>query len=126
MSQRKPQPRRQKPAEMPETENDRIAGRNPVMEALRSGARIDMLYVGQESGGLQEIISLAKEQGIPVKVVTESKLTQLTGGAVHQKNCWSVPPKRANRRCWCCVTESRILTIWVPLSGRQKLPVHTA
>ena len=80
MSQRKPQPRRQKPAEMPETENDRIAGRNPVMEALRSGARIDMLYVGQESGGLQEIISLAKEQGIPVKVVTESKLTQLTGG----------------------------------------------
>ena len=84
MSQRKPQSRRQKPAEMPETENDRIAGRNPVMEALRSGARIDMLYVGQESGGLQEIISLAKEQGIPVKVVTESKLTQLTGGAVHQ------------------------------------------
>ena len=57
-----------------------IVGRNPVMEALRSGARIDMLYVGQESGGLQEIISLAKEQGIPVKVVTESKLTQLTGG----------------------------------------------
>ena len=54
------------------------------LEALRSGARIDMLYVGQESGGLQEIISLAKEQGIPVKVVTESKLTQLTGGAVHQ------------------------------------------
>ena len=84
MSQKKPQSRRQKPAEMPETENDRIAGRNPVMEALRSGARIDMLYVGQESGGLQEIISLAKEQGIPVKVVTESKLTQLTGGAVHQ------------------------------------------
>ena len=84
MSQRKPQSRRQKPAEMPETENDRIAGRNPVMEALRSGARIDMLYVGQESGGLQEIISLAKEQGIPVKVVTESKLTQLTGGAVQQ------------------------------------------
>ena len=84
MSQRKPQSRRQKPAEMPETENDRIAGRNPVMEALRSGARIDMLYVGQESGGLQEIISLAKEQGIPVKVVTDSKLTQLTGGAVHQ------------------------------------------
>ncbi len=27
---------------------------------------------------------LAKEKGIPVKVVTESKLSQLTGGAVHQ------------------------------------------
>lgn len=140
MSQRKPQSRRQKPAEMPETENDRIAGRNPVMEALRSGARIDMLYVGQESGGLQEIISLAKEQGIPVKVVTESKLTQLTGGAVHQgvaaegacgtyvslEELLERAAERANRRCWCCVTGFRILTIWVPLSGRQKLPVHTA
>ena len=85
MSQRKPQPRRgQKPADAPETENDRIAGRNPVLEALRSDAKIDLIYVGQESGGLQEIIRLAKEKGIPVKVVTESKLSQLTGGAVHQ------------------------------------------
>ena len=85
MSQRKPQPRwGQKPADAPETENDRIAGRNPVLEALRSDAKIDLIYVGQESGGLQEIIRLAKEKGIPVKVVTESKLSQLTGGAVHQ------------------------------------------
>ena len=88
MSQRKPQPRRgQKPADAPETENDRIAGRNPVLEALRSDAKIDLIYVGQESGGLQEIIRLAKEKGIPVKVVTESKLSQLTGGAVHQRGC---------------------------------------
>ena len=64
MSQRKQQPRRgQKPADAPETENDRIAGRNPVLEALRSDAKIDLIYVGQESGGLQEIIRLAKEKG---------------------------------------------------------------
>ena len=63
MSQRKPQPRRaQKPSGSSETENDRIAGRNPVLEALRSDAKIDLVYVGQESGGLQEIISLAKEK----------------------------------------------------------------
>ena len=44
MSQRKPQPRRgQKPADAPETENDRIAGRNPVLEALRSDAKIDLI-----------------------------------------------------------------------------------
>lgn len=141
MSQRKPQPRRgQKPADAPETENDRIAGRNPVLEALRSDAKIDLIYVGQESGGLQEIIRLAKEKGIPVKVVTESKLSQLTGGAVHQgvaaegacapmfpwKNCWNVPQKRANRRCWYSVTASRTPTIWVRSSGRQRLPAHTA
>ena len=29
-------------------------------------------------------VAYAKEKGIPVKVVTESKLSQLTGGAVHQ------------------------------------------
>ena len=89
MSQRKPQPRRgQKPADAPETENDRIAGRNPVLEALRSDAKIDLIYVGQESGGLQEIIRLAKEKGIPVKVVTESKLSQLTGGVhLHTLSC---------------------------------------
>ena len=64
-------------------EQDRIAGRNPVLEALRSGAMIDTIYVSQESGGLQEIIQMAKEREIPVKIVTESKLNQLTGGAVH-------------------------------------------
>ena len=62
-------------------EQDRIAGRNPVLEALRSGAMIDTIYVSQESGGLQEIIQMAKEREIPVKIVTESKLNQLTGGS---------------------------------------------
>ena len=65
-------------------QEDRIAGRNPVMEALRSEAQIDTVYVSQESGGLQEIVELAKSRGIPVKIVTEAKLSQLTGGAVHQ------------------------------------------
>ena len=86
MSQKKSQPRMSysRDREGKETENDRIAGRNPVMEALRSGAKIDMLYVSQESGGLREIIQLAKSKDIPVKVVTEAKLTQMTDGAVHQ------------------------------------------
>ena len=50
MSQRKPQPRRgQKPADAPETENDRIAGRNPVLEALRSDP--DMLHRHRKARG---------------------------------------------------------------------------
>ncbi len=72
------------PKQQEETQQDRIAGRNPVLEALRSGAAIDTVYASQESGGLQEILSLAKEKGIPVKMVTDAKLSQLTGGAVHQ------------------------------------------
>lgn len=83
MSQKKSQSR-QVSRVLEETENDRIAGRNPVLEALRSDALVDTVYVSQESGGLQEIITLAKEKGIPVKIVTDAKLSQLTSGAVHQ------------------------------------------
>lgn len=86
MSQRKinqhREPRSQELQESQET--DRIAGRNPVMEALRSGAMVDTIYISQESGGLQEIITTAKERGIPVKMVTDAKLSQMTNGAVHQ------------------------------------------
>ncbi|WP_295216816.1 23S rRNA (guanosine(2251)-2'-O)-methyltransferase RlmB [Ruminococcus sp.] len=83
MSQKKSQKHRT-PRPQDVSENERIAGRNPVLEALRSGAAVDTIYVSQESGGLQEIISLAKDRGIPVKMVTDAKLSQLTGGAVHQ------------------------------------------
>lgn len=83
MSQKKSQKHRA-PRPQEASENERIAGRNPVMEALRSGAAVDTIYISQESGGLQEIISLARDRGIPVKMVTDAKLSQLTGGAVHQ------------------------------------------
>lgn len=83
MSQKKSQKRRTS-CPQGDTENQRIAGRNPVLEALRSGAAVDTVYVSQDSGGLQEIISLAKDRGIPVKIVTDAKLSQLTDSAVHQ------------------------------------------
>lgn len=84
MSQKKYEKKRRSPQEHAGQEHDRIAGRNPVMEALRSGAALDTIYISQESGGLKDIISAAKERGIPVKLVTDAKLSQLTGGAVHQ------------------------------------------
>lgn len=76
--------RRRTPQDTAHVDTDCIAGRNPVMEALKSGTSLDTIYISQESGGLQEIVSLAKSQGIPVKIVTDAKLSQLTGGAVHQ------------------------------------------
>ena len=85
MSQRKPQSRRQKPAEMPETENDRIAGRNPVMEALKSGKALDTIYVNENAGGsIGAITRIARERGIVIKNVSDQKLTQMCGGASHQ------------------------------------------
>ncbi len=84
MSQKSHYNRQRHVQKQPQQEIGRIAGRNPVMEALRSGTALDAIYISQESGGLQEIISLAKERSIPVKLVTDAKLSQLTGGAVHQ------------------------------------------
>jgi 23S rRNA (guanosine2251-2'-O)-methyltransferase len=68
---------------MPEHDN-LIIGRNPVREALRSGTPVDTVYIAQNSGGLGEIIALAKEQGAVVKTADDRKLSQLAEGGVHQ------------------------------------------
>ena len=68
---------------MPENDN-LIIGRNPVREALRSGTPVDTVYIAQNSGGLGEIIALAKEQGAVVKMTEEHKLTALAQGVTHQ------------------------------------------
>lgn len=61
-----------------------IFGRNPVIEALKSGAAIDTIYISGGGGSLGLIKSLAKEKGVVVKDVQEKKLSQLSGGASHQ------------------------------------------
>lgn len=68
---------------MPEHDN-LIIGRNPVREALRSGTPVDTVYIARNSGGLGEIIALAKEQGAVVKMTEEQKLTALAQGVTHQ------------------------------------------
>lgn len=61
-----------------------ICGRNPVIEALKSGANLDMIYIDGNSGSLGLIRKLAKENGIVVKDAQDKKLSQLSGGASHQ------------------------------------------
>ena len=62
-----------------------IIGRNPVMEALKSGKSIDILYVNAEAGGsIGSITRIAREQGIVIKNVSDAKLTQMCKGASHQ------------------------------------------
>ncbi len=61
-----------------------IAGRNPVTEALRSGANIDTIYICGSGGSLELIRRLAKEKDIVVKDTQDKKLSQLSGGASHQ------------------------------------------
>lgn len=61
-----------------------ICGRNPVMEALKSGANIDTVYIDGNGGSLGVIRRIAKEKGIVVKDADDKKLSRLSGGASHQ------------------------------------------
>lgn len=63
-----------------------IIGRNPMLEALKSGRELNQLFVarGERNGSIGNIIALASERGIPIKEVDAKKLDYLSGGGVHQ------------------------------------------
>ncbi len=68
-----------------EDKSNIIVGRNPVLEALKAEKLIDTIYVNSEAtGSIGHIISLAKEQGIVIKNVNDTKLSSMTNGASHQ------------------------------------------
>ncbi len=63
-----------------------ICGRNPVLEALRSGREIDRLLVahGVSGGSVTAIIAKANAKGILIKEVSPQKLDFYCGNANHQ------------------------------------------
>ena len=63
-----------------------VAGRNPVLELLRSPREVECVYIqaGLEKGPVGRIIALARERGIPVKDTAPEKLQALSGIAAHQ------------------------------------------
>ena len=67
--------------EMPQ---NMICGRNPVIEALKSGANLDTVYIDGNGGSLSVIRRLAKENGVVVKDADDKKLSRLSDGASHQ------------------------------------------
>ncbi|WP_408641634.1 23S rRNA (guanosine(2251)-2'-O)-methyltransferase RlmB [Solibacillus palustris] len=77
-TQEKKQP--DKPQNAPEVVNgEMIAGKNPVLEALRSGREINKVWIaeGVKKTGIQELIDLAKEQGVLVQFVPKQKIDKL-------------------------------------------------
>ena len=64
---------------------DRIVGRNAVMEALRSGRNLDSVWIarGDRGGSLSAIRAKCREAGIPVKETDTHKLDAM-GGQHHQ------------------------------------------
>jgi len=66
--------------------SDKIIGRNPVAEAIKSGREIDKIMVkkGEIEGSLRPIIKKARDMGIPVIEADKNKLDQLADGGNHQ------------------------------------------
>ncbi len=73
---------------------DKIEGRNPVAEALKSGRRIDKIYVkrGERQGSIIPIIREAKRRGIIVSEVDAAKLDEMSETKNHQGVIAQVSP----------------------------------
>jgi 23S rRNA (guanosine2251-2'-O)-methyltransferase len=67
-------------------DNEIIAGRNAVLEALKGTRALQRLYVqeGAHGGSLGELLSLAKAKGVPVETLKPERLNRLVPGVRHQ------------------------------------------
>lgn len=63
-----------------------IAGRNAVLEALRSGRGIECLYVQKApyTGSLGRIVAIARQNKLLIKEAGKGKLDEMSGGENHQ------------------------------------------
>ncbi len=71
---------------------DKLIGRNPVSEALKSGADIDKIYVKKDAdGSLLPILKKARAIKIPISEVDRRKLDEMAGGENHQGIIAQIP-----------------------------------
>lgn len=72
-------------AEAPRAENI-VAGRNAVLELLKSGRGVDKIYIqnGAREGSVTVIVAEAAKRGIPTVDADRRKLDALCGGVAHQ------------------------------------------
>lgn len=71
-----------------------VAGRNPVVEALRVGVPARTLYVAsriENDDRVKEALKLATGRGLALLDVTRTDLDRMTGGAIHQGLALQVP-----------------------------------
>ncbi|WP_240548463.1 23S rRNA (guanosine(2251)-2'-O)-methyltransferase RlmB [Paenibacillus lignilyticus] len=71
--------------EVEEDTQEWIAGKHPVMEALRSGREINKIWVAEQAQkAAQPIMLEAKKAGLVVQIVDKRKLDQMVEGVPHQ------------------------------------------
>lgn len=76
------------------TDAEWIAGRNPVVDALREGVPVNAIYVAEgaeRDARLREAFALASDKGISLLEVSKVELDRHTGGAVHQGLAARIP-----------------------------------
>jgi len=63
-----------------------VAGRNPVLEILKTDKEIDKLYIlkGDLQGSINKIIGIARDKNIVIQEVDKNKLDSMGGGSNHQ------------------------------------------
>ena len=72
-----------------------VAGRNPVIEALRAHVPVSTMYVAgriESDDRVREALTIAADRGLPVLETPRSELDRITDGAVHQGLAIQVPP----------------------------------
>ena len=75
-------------------EQEWVAGRNSVVEALRAGLPVTAVYVAEgaeRDARLKEVFSIAAERGLSLLEVPRVELDRMTSGAVHQGLAARVP-----------------------------------
>lgn len=73
-------------AEDPKVQENKIEGRNAVLEALRSGKVIDKLFLldGCQDGPIQSILREAKKHDMIINYVKKERLEQISDTGKHQ------------------------------------------
>ncbi len=66
--------------------SSKIEGRNPVIEALKSGRAIDKIYIkkGENEGSVKKIIAMARSKKIIISEVEKAKLDMMSETKSHQ------------------------------------------
>ena len=75
-------------------ENDKVEGRNAVMELLNSGKDINKIFVqaGEKHGSINKIIAKSKAMGIVIVETSRKTLDEMSETQSHQGIIALVPP----------------------------------
>ena len=61
-----------------------VAGRNPVMEALKGEREVERVFIAEGSERIEPIVAVAREQGVIVDFVKKDRIEAMAPGEKHQ------------------------------------------